>query len=60
VTSVLFQRTSFSGEERVMVTAGLTSRSASSEPPGEAEIDGRWSMPECEHQSNASGSVVPP
>ena len=29
VTSVKFQRTSFSGEERVMVTAGVTNRSAS-------------------------------
>lgn len=43
VTSVRFQRTSFSGEERVMVTAGLTNRSADpvKDLPVKFEIDGR-------------------
>ncbi len=43
VTSVKFQRASFSGEERVMVTAGLTNRSADAVKnlPVKLEIDGR-------------------
>ena len=43
VSSVKFQRTSFSGEERVMVTAGVTNRSASTvkDLPVKLEIDGR-------------------
>ena len=43
VTNVKFQRTSFSGEERVMVTAGVTNRSANAVKNLEVklEIDGR-------------------
>jgi len=43
VTSLKFQRSSFSGEERVMVTAGLTNRSADAvkDLPVKLEIDGR-------------------
>ena len=43
VTSVKFQRTSFSGEERVMVTAAVTNRSADAVKnlPVKLEIDGR-------------------
>jgi hypothetical protein len=43
VSSVKFQRTSFSGEERVMVTAGITNRSTSAvkDLPVKLEIDGR-------------------
>ena len=43
VSSVRFQRTSFSGEERVMVTAGVTNRSANTlkDLPVKLEIDGR-------------------
>jgi hypothetical protein len=43
VTSVKFQRTSFSGEERVMLTAGITNRSSSAvkDLAVKLEVDGR-------------------
>ena len=43
VTSIKFQRTSFSGEERVMVTAGVTNRSTSAVKGLDVklEVDGR-------------------
>jgi hypothetical protein len=63
VSSVKFQRTSFSGEERVMVTAGLTNRSASAVKslPVRLEIDGRVvDTRNVTIDPNASGSVTFP
>jgi hypothetical protein len=59
VTSVVFDRGSFSGEERVTVTAGLTNRSAAQVTvPVRLEMDGR--VVETRNvtiAANASGSV---
>jgi aerotolerance regulator-like protein/VWA domain-containing protein len=60
VTSVAFQRTSFSGEERVTITAGLTNRSATAVTslPVKLEIDGRVvDTRPVSIEPNASGSV---
>jgi hypothetical protein len=63
VTSVVFQRASFSGEERVSVVAGLTNRSA--EPvanlPVTLELDGRAvGSRNVSIEPNASASVTFP
>jgi len=61
VTSVAFQRTSFSGEERVTITAGLTNRSptAVTSLPVKLEIDGRVvDTRPVTIEPNASGSVT--
>jgi hypothetical protein len=63
VTSVRFQRTSFSGEERVMVTAGLTNRgeNAVKDLPVKFEIDGRLvDTRTITLDPNAAGSVTFP
>lgn len=61
VTSVAFQRTSFSTEERVTITAGLTNRSANAVKalPVKLEIDGRVvDTRPVNIEPNASGSVT--
>jgi hypothetical protein len=63
VTSLKFQRTTFSGEERVMVTAGLTNRSADpiKDLPVKLEIDGRLvDTRNVTVDSNAAASVTFP
>ena len=63
VTSVKFQRTSFSGEERVMVTAGVTNRasSAAANLPVQLEIDGRLvDTRSVSVEPNSSGAVTFP
>ncbi len=63
VTSVKFQRTSFSGEERVMVTAGITNRAstAAANLPVKLEIDGRLvDTRNVSVEPNASGAVTFP
>ena len=63
VTSVKFQRASFSGEERVVVTAGLTNRSADAVKnlPVKLEIDGRLiDTRNVNIGSNSTGSVTFP
>ncbi len=62
VTSVAFDRASFSGEERVTVTAGLTNRSASPVTvPVKLEMDGRVvDTRNVTVGANASGSVTFP
>jgi hypothetical protein len=63
VTSVRFQRTSFSGEERVMVSAGLTNRSATAlkAQAVKLEVDGRLiDTRTVAIDSNASASVTFP
>jgi hypothetical protein len=62
VTSVAFDRASFSGEERVTVTAGLTNRStAQVTVPVKLEIDGRVvDTRNVTVGANASGSVTFP
>lgn len=63
VTSVKFQRASFSGEERVMVTAALTNRSADpvKNLPVKLEIDGRLiDTRNVTIGPNASGAVTFP
>jgi hypothetical protein len=60
VTSVKFQRTSFQGEERVVVTAGLTNRSATAikNQDVKLEVDGRVvDTRQVSIDPNASGSV---
>jgi len=60
VTSVKFQRASFQGEERVVVTAGLTNRSATAVKNQDVklEIDGRVvDTRQVSIDPNASGSV---
>jgi hypothetical protein len=61
VTSVSFQRTSFSSEERVTITAGLTNRSATrvTAQPVQLEVDGRIvDTRPVTIEPNASGSVT--
>jgi hypothetical protein len=63
VTSVRFQRTSFEGEERVMVTAALTNRSADAVKalPVRLEVDGRLvDTRPVSIDANASGTVTFP
>jgi hypothetical protein len=63
VTSVKFQRTSFSGEERVMVTAAVINRSAHAvkDMPVKLEIDGRLvDTRNVSINANASGAVTFP
>jgi len=63
VTSVKFQRTAFSGEERVMVTAAITNRSADAVKnlPVKLEIDGRLiDTRTLNIGPNASGAVTFP
>ena len=63
VTSVKFQRTSFSGEERVMVTAGITNRASNAVAnlPVQLEIDGRLvDTRSVSVEPNASGAVTFP
>ena len=63
VTSVKFQRTSFSGEERVMVTAGVTNRSATAvkDLPVKLEVDGRLvDTRTVSVEPNAAGAVTFP
>ena len=63
VTSVRFQRTSFSGEERVMVSAGVTNRSADTVKalPVKLEVDGRLiDTREVSLDPNASASATFP
>ena len=63
VTSVKFQRTAFSGEERVMVTAALVNRSADpvKNLPVKLEIDGRLIDTRTVNiDSNATGTTTFP
>jgi hypothetical protein len=63
VTSVKFQRTSFSGEERVKVTAGISNRSATAVKamPVKLDVDGRLiDTRPVSIEPNASGSVTFP
>jgi hypothetical protein len=63
VTSVKFQRSSFSGEERVMVTAGVTNRSSSTvkDLAVKLEVDGRLvDTRSVTIEPNAAGSVTFP
>ena len=63
VTSVKFQRTSFSGEERVMVTAAVTNRASAAVAnlPVQLEVDGRLvDTRNVSVEPNATGAVTFP